>query len=379
MNKGTYEGAELRMNSNKQHLLDGALGANAERDAWQSFWLTHIRLGFGIFLAETFVVIGYLALTPRGPHRSILWVVAAFWLVLALVGMSLAPVVASKPWCVTYSVTWTALSAFGVAMVAMLDGGMNSPILILLLLPLIYGTLMFTPRAAGICGIAALAALALVALVDRHMATSPGRSFLLFATLAGASVLTVAAAINRTHIEEHKAALQTALAEMAAVDELTGCSVRRVLRQRMEEEISRSVRSGSPLSLLMVDVDQFKSVNDTYGHVVGDHILASVGAVLRHSVRGFDLVSRIGGDEFALLLPDTDVPSAVGVAERIRRDLPSAVEVPVTVSIGVGGLDRSMPTAEHLLDNADFALYRVKRGGRDAIAVHHPGPSPIAN
>jgi diguanylate cyclase (GGDEF)-like protein len=366
------------MNSNKQHLLDGALGANAERDAWQSFWLTHIRLGFGIFLAETFVVASYLALTPRGPHRSILWVVAACWLVLALVGMSLAPVVASKPWCVTYSVTWTALSAFGVAMVAMLDGGMNSPILILLFLPLIYGTLMFTPQAAGICGVAALAALALVALVDRHMATSPGRSFLLFAALVGASVLTVAAAVNRTHIEEHKDELQAALAEMAAIDELTGCAVRRVLRQRMEEEITRSGRNGSPLSLLMVDVDQFKSVNDTYGHVVGDHILASVGSVLRHSVRGFDLVSRIGGDEFALLLPDTDVPSAVAVAERIRRDLPSAVEVPVTLSIGVGGLDRSMPTAEHLLDNADCALYQVKRGGRDSIAVHHQGPAPIA-
>ena len=365
------------MNSNKQHLLDSTLGADAERAAWRTFWLTHIRIGFGIFLAETAVVIGYLALTPRGPHRSILWAVAAFWLLLALVGMSLAPTVASKPWCVTYSVTWTALSAFGVAMVAVLDSGMNSPILILLFLPLIYGTLMFTPRAAGICGLAALVSLALVALIDRDVASSPGRSFLLFAAVAGASVLTVAAAINRTHIEEHEAELQAALADLAATDELTGCAVRRVLRQRMEEEIARSVRSGSPLSLLMIDVDEFKSVNDTYGHVVGDHVLASIGEVLRHSGRTFDLVSRVGGDEFALLLPDTDVPGAVRVAERIRQDLPVEVEVPVTLSIGVGALDRSMPSAEHLLDDADFALYQVKRAGRDAIAIHHPGPSPI--
>src|SRR5664279_4265689 len=76
-------------------------------------------------------------------------------------------------------------------------------------------------------------------------------------------------AINRTHIEQHKAQLQAALADMASVDELTGCAVRRVLRQRMEEEIARSVRNRSPLSLLMIDVDQFKSVNDTFGHVVG--------------------------------------------------------------------------------------------------------------
>ncbi|MGD0881309.1 MAG: GGDEF domain-containing protein [Acidimicrobiales bacterium] len=364
------------MSTNKQDLLGIALAVDAERDAWRRFWLTHIRIGFGIFLTETIVVAGYLALTPKGSHRSILWAVVAFWLLLALVGMFLAPVVASRPWCVTYSMTWTALSAFGVAIVAVLDGGMNSPILILLFLPLIFGTLMFTPRAAGICGIAALASLVLVAVIDRDVASSPGRAFLLFSALAGASVLTVAAAINRTHIEEHGAQLQAALADMAAIDELTGCAVRRVLHQRMEEEITRSVRSRSPLSLLMIDVDDFKAVNDTYGHVVGDHVLAGIGAVLRHSGRAFDLVSRVGGDEFALLLPDTDVPSAVGVAERIRHDLPAAVEVLVTLSIGVGGLDRSMPSAERLLDDADFALYQVKRGGRNAIAIHHPDQPP---
>ena len=365
------------MNSNKQDLLGSTLGADAERAAWRAFWLTHIRTGFGIFLAETLVVIGYLIITPKGPHRPILWAVAVFWLLLALVGIVLAPTVASKPWCATYSVTWTALSGFGVAIVAVLDGGMNSPILILLFLPLIFGTLMFTPRAAGICGMAAVASLALVALIDRDVASAPGREFLLFAAVAGASVLTVVAAVNRTRIEQHEAQLQAALADMAAIDELTGCAVRRVLRQRMVEEIARSVRSRSPLSLLMIDVDEFKSINDTYGHVVGDHVLASIGSVLRHSGRAFDLVSRIGGDEFALLLPETDLPSAVGIAERIRRDLPAAVEVPVTLSFGVGGLDRSMPSVEHLLDAADFALYQVKRGGRDAIATQHPGSSPI--
>jgi diguanylate cyclase (GGDEF)-like protein len=366
------------MDSNKQNLLDGALGVGAGQAAWRTFWLTHIRIGFGIFVAETLLVACYLALTPEGPHRSILWAVVVFWLLLATVGVSLAPIVASKPWCATYSVTWTALSAFGVATVAILDLGMDSPLLVLLFLPLIFGTLMFTPRAAGICGLCAMTSLALVALAARDAPASPGRVFLLVAALAGASALTVAAAINRTRIEQHEAQLLAALADMAAIDELTGCAVRRVLRQRMEEEIARSVRSRSPLSLLMIDVDQFKSINDTYGHVVGDHVLASIGAVLRHSGRAFDVVSRIGGDEFALLLPESDVPSAVEVAERIRRDLPAAVQVPVTLSIGVGGLDRSTPTAEHLLDDADFALYQVKRAGRDAIAIHHPGPSPIS-
>jgi diguanylate cyclase (GGDEF)-like protein len=366
------------MNPTKQQVLDDAFGADAGREAWRTFWLTHIRIGFGIFLAETLVVACYLALTPHGPHRAILWVVLAVWLLLALVGMSLAPAVSSKPWCGTYSMFWTASSAFGVATVAILDSGMNSPVLVLLFLPLIYGTLMFTPRAATLCGVAAMVSLAMVALTDRNHATYPGRSFLLFCAVAGASALTVTAAINRTHIEEHGAKLQTALAELAAVDELTGCAVRRVLNQRMDEEIARSIRSRSPLSLLMVDVDQFKTINDTYGHVVGDHVLASIGSTLLNVGRAFDLVSRIGGDEFAVLLPDTDISDASKMAERVREQLATAVEVPVTLSIGVSGLDRATPTAEHLLDNADFALYQVKRAGRDAVAVHHPGPSAIS-
>ena len=366
------------MNSTQQDLLEDALGGDAERVTRQKFWLTHIRIGFGIFLVETLVVVCYLALTPEGPHRTILRVVASVWLVLALVGMLLAPVVASKPWCATYSLTWTALSAFGVATIAILDSGMSSPVLILLFLPLIYGTLMFTPRGAAVCGLAALASLALVALTDRQGTSSSGQEFLLFASVAGASALTVAAAVNRTQFERHEAQLQAALAEMASVDELTGCAVRRVLRQRVEEEIARSLRNGSPLSLLMIDVDQFKSVNDTFGHVVGDHVLAGIGSVLRNNGRAFDLVSRIGGDEFALLLPDTDVPNAVNVAERIQRELPAAVEVPVTLSIGVGGLDRSTPTGEHLMDDADFALYQVKRSGRDSIAIHRSEGSPMS-
>ena len=362
------------MNSNTQHLVDSALGSGAERAAWRTFWLAHMRMGFGIFLAETAVVAGYLALTPKGPHRPILWAVTAFWLLLALVGMSTAPIVASKPWCAKFSVTWTALSAFGVGIVAGLDSGINSPLLILLFLPLIFGTLMFTPRGAAACSLATMASLTLVAVIGTDVPSSPGHMLLLFAAVAGACALTVIAAINRTHIEEHEAHLQAVLADLAATDELTGCAVRRVLDQRIAEEIPRSIRSRSPLSLLMIDIDYFKSINDNFGHVVGDHVLAAVGGVLCNVGRAFDVVSRVGGDEFAVLLPDTSVLAAVEVAQRIRRDLPAAVEVPVTLSIGIGGLDFSKPTAENLRDNADFALYQVKRTGRDSIASQQPSP-----
>jgi diguanylate cyclase (GGDEF)-like protein len=337
-----------------------------------------MRIGFSVFLAETLAVMAYLGLTPHGPHRTILWVVVSLWLVFALVGIWSAPAVASRPWCATYSVSWTILSAFAVGGVAILDQGVNSPILVLLFLPLVYAALMFTPRAAGLCGLSTLAAAVLAARINDRLTGSVDRSVMLLAVLAGASVLSVAASINRTRIEEHERHLLAAFAELAATDELTGCSVRRVLRQRMEEEIARSMRTQCPLSFIMIDVDRFKSVNDSIGHVGGDHVLATIGAILRGNARSFDLVSRLGGDEFALFLPDTEASGAVALAERIRSDVSSAAGIDVTLSIGVSSLDRSSPTVEQMFDDADLALYEVKRSGRNAIAVRHPGPSAVS-
>jgi len=345
------------------------------QDAQRGFWLTHMRIGFGVFLAETLVVMAYLGLTPSSPHRLVLWVLVSSWLVLALAGIGLAPTVASKPWRAIYSVAWTVLSAFAVGGVTILDLGPNSPIIVLLFLPLVYAALMFTPKAAALCGLSALASAALVATTDSQRAISQERSLMFLAVLVGASVLSVAASVNRSRIEQHERQLLETIAVLAATDELTGCAVRRVFRQRVGEEIARSMRHDRSLSLMMIDVDRFKSVNDTYGHVVGDRLLAAVGAVLRADVRTFDMVGRLGGDEFAVLLPDTEPSEAVTLAERIRRNLPGAVEVPVTISVGVSGLDRSVPTVEQIFDDADFALYEVKRTGRNAVALRSPAPS----
>ncbi|HEX7442423.1 MAG TPA: GGDEF domain-containing protein, partial [Acidimicrobiales bacterium] len=269
----------------------------------------------------------------------------------AATGLLFAPVIARQPWRSTYSVTWTILSTYAVGLVAVLDGGISSPLMLLLFLPLVYGTLMFSRRAATVCGVSVMVTVAAVAVLDKHLA----------------------AAYNRAEVEEHERHLLAQLAELAGTDELTGCSVRRVLRQHMDAEIERSLRTGSALSLLMIDVDRFKSVNDEFGHVVGDRVLVSIGSILMANVRPFDVASRLGGDEFALLLPETDAKGAVLVAERICRELAGSSDVPVTLSIGVSSLDRSMPTAERLVDEADLALYQVKRSGRDAIAVRAPG------
>jgi len=366
------------MDSTTQEQLAATIGAGGDADARRRFWLTHMLLGFGVFLTETVVVMGYLALTPDGPHRTLLWWIAASWLVSAAVGLALAPVVASRPWRSVYSVAWTVAATYAVGLVALLDHGVTSPILLLLFLPLVFGTLMFTFRSVVLCGASALISLSIVAAVDGEPAAAQGRTFMLFATLAGAAALAAIAAVNRGRVERHEASLLSALAELASTDELTGCAVRRVLRQRTDQEIERALRSGSPLSLILIDVDRFKAVNDGFGHLVGDRVLATIGGILLANVRTFDVACRLGGDEFALLLPETAASGAVRVAERIVRDLAAERVVPVTLSMGVSTLDRSHPTAERLVDEADLALYQVKQAGRDAIAVRTPeAPAPV--
>jgi diguanylate cyclase (GGDEF)-like protein len=357
--------------------LDPA-SSDVDGDARIQFWLTHMRIGFGVFLAETVVVMVYLAVTPYGPHRPTLWAVAGSWLVFASAGIWSAPMVVAKPWRTKYSVTWTMLSSGAVGIVAGLDGGTDSPVILLLFLPLVFAALMYTPRAAGLCGATSLLSAGTLTVMTTRAGPDLGDAVMLLAVLAGASVLSVAASINRTRMENHERLLMASIARLAATDELTGCAVRRVLIQRMAEEITRSMRNGQPLSLMMIDVDRFKAVNDTYGHLAGDQVLARVGSVLRSDARGSDLVCRLGGDEFALLLPDTWPSAAFDIAQRIRRNVFVTTEVAVTLSIGIGSLDALRPTVEQMFDDADRALYDVKRSNRDNIAIRHPAATPGA-
>ncbi|HVA02883.1 MAG TPA: GGDEF domain-containing protein [Acidimicrobiales bacterium] len=364
-----------------------ATGSSADpgSEIQRVFWLRHMRTGFGVFIGETVLVMLYLALTPHGPHRPVLWLIAGFWLAFGLLSLFVAPSLASRSWRIRFSATWTIVAALAVGGVASLDGGLVSPVLYLLFLPIAFAALAFTPFVAGLCGVATLASAGLVVVIDPHIEVAPDGVVVLFAVLAGASVLSVAASVNRTFREHHEQVLAAQVAVLAATDGLTGCAVHRVFHQRFEEEISRSMRHGHPLSLLIIDVDHFKAVNDTYGHLVGDHVLAAIGAVLRAHVRSFDLVGRLGGDEFAVLMPHTEPADAGALANRICREASSVLEVPVTLSIGVSGLDRGMATAEHMRDEADFALYEVKGAGRDGVAVrgsrptvpkNHPTPEP---
>lgn len=163
-------------------------------------------------------------------------------------------------------------------------------------------------------------------------------------------------------------------------DELTGLHNRRALDQFIHDYRSSTVFSAQPLSMVMIDLDQFKAVNDTHGHGVGDQLLKQVSARWRAAVRASDLLVRLGGDEFCLMLPNTTLTQASGVAEKIRQltsDTPmrlqrDAAETPVriTVSVGVSTADDPKNIAlEKFMTLADDALYEAKRNGRDQVVA----------
>jgi two-component system chemotaxis response regulator CheY len=161
----------------------------------------------------------------------------------------------------------------------------------------------------------------------------------------------------------------TRLAELATTDELTGVKNRRRFREDLEMHVALAAREHLPLSLVMLDVDHFKSYNDAFGHPAGDEILRSLAAVLRQGVREHDTVARYGGEEFVVLLPATDQGAAVAVAERLRSVIErhSRTTRTVTASFGVATADAAARDAQVLVAEADEALYHAKRSGRNCV------------
>jgi diguanylate cyclase (GGDEF)-like protein len=159
------------------------------------------------------------------------------------------------------------------------------------------------------------------------------------------------------------------LVELAAVDELTGTKNRRRFREDLELLFGQSERLGSPLSLIMLDIDHFKEYNDAFGHPAGDEILRRLGWALRSALRSHDVVARYGGEEFVVLLPATGENEAVEVAERLRvaiakGDWPRRA---VTASLGVGTIGPHTAGAHALVEQADRALYHSKQAGRNQV------------
>ncbi len=171
----------------------------------------------------------------------------------------------------------------------------------------------------------------------------------------------------------------------ADVDQVTGVNNHRYLQERLTQEVARSARSRSPLSVLMIDLDGFKAINDIHGHADGDRVLRNVAAGLRLAVRANDIVARYGGDEFVVLMPDTDLAAAQLVAERVvagvrgqRHQLADGSEGTVACSAGLALYPDDGRTATRLLRAADAAMYKVKRAGGDSVTRNVATPPEAA-
>jgi diguanylate cyclase (GGDEF)-like protein len=175
------------------------------------------------------------------------------------------------------------------------------------------------------------------------------------------------------------------LSEVSARDSLTGLYNRPYVMEKIESEMNRALRHGSPVSLLMLDIDYFKRINDEYGHPAGDEVLKGIGRVLRESCRVYDVPGRYGGEEFCIVLPETKVGNTATVAERIRSRLATApidageVAIHVTASIGIAGMEATAEdavlSASMLIDRADRALYSAKHRGRNRVELWTGGLS----
>jgi len=176
----------------------------------------------------------------------------------------------------------------------------------------------------------------------------------------------------RAELEKSQAQMAAAnskLEELATIDPLTEAKNRRAWNEKLTEEWSRATRYATPLSLVLLDVDKFKSYNDSFGHQAGDEVLRRVAQTVHAVIRVTDFFARYGGEEFALILPNTDSEGALILAERLRAAIEGAAwkERPVTASFGVATVDGQAKTAEDLVRLADEALYAAKERGRNRV------------
>ena len=203
--------------------------------------------------------------------------------------------------------------------------------------------------------------------------TTSNVGFFIYSLMNNVALTIVYIMMNGQRLTNHLTVAQQALELLATKDSLTDLYNYRTLRELGQSELLRSRRMSHELALLMFDIDRFKHVNDTYGHAAGDKVLNLLGNQALRTCRSIDIVARMGGDEFVMLLPETSAENAVIVAGRLQRIVAQEAcewdgqQIKITLSIGLTALTPDDREFESLLRRADDALYEAKRTGRDRL------------
>jgi diguanylate cyclase (GGDEF)-like protein len=263
---------------------------------------------------------------------------------------------------------WCAGGSLVVAYAVWADGGLRSPLAWLLPLSVMFTAMVHRPRLVVQSGAVAVVAYLLIGATDGTRSGHPTELFVQAAYLVALTFAATSAARYRWDHYDAQVLLRDRLSALADHDGLTGLLNHRAFHEHLAAELADAEPERRSTSVLLVDLDLFKAVNDTHGHQTGDAVLRAVAVAITATVPGGSVVGRIGGEEFAVLLPSAGPELAGAAAERIRLAIEAVADpVPVTASVGVGTTAGACSTATHLLEQADGALYAAKRQGRNQV------------
>jgi diguanylate cyclase (GGDEF)-like protein/putative nucleotidyltransferase with HDIG domain/PAS domain S-box-containing protein len=342
----------------------------------ERFWSAYFRTSLLVLIGEIAVAIVYLLLTPNGPHRVELVTCSFASIAIAISGLFVTRRVARSSWRSDVYVAWILYAGVVITFSCFLDQGIDSPLVVLFVLPLAAAALGLSIRNVIVCGVATLVELMFVWITDPYQSSTTADTSLLAATIVGMAIFAFGITLARSRMQRDQLALERELTLRAERDSLTNCLNHGAFYSRLSAEIDRSTRHDESLSLLMIDVDLFKSFNDAHGHVAGDDALVQIARVLGAASRSFDVVGRIGGDEFSIILPGTTSSDALTIASRVRDSVAREC-APVTISIGTATLGEAKLTATQLVRAADANLYLAKANGRDQVSQADSRRSPV--
>lgn len=329
-------------------------------------WVRYVRLGVVLSEVTAVVVAAYAVLGSR-PQQAALLAVAAVVTVASplLLALPVQRIVRGPRGSLLFY-AWSVTLTTVISGVALLDGGASSPLALLLILTLTFAGLAFPPLGVALMGAVMVLAYLSLVLLAPHAAAPAGVTT---AVLVLFCVMSWWAARNQCDTYDQQQLLAQRLAALAETDTLTGLANRMLFTRRLGTALEHGHRTGRPASLLLMDLNGFKEVNDRFGHPAGDALLQQVAARLSGARRASDTLARLGGDEYAVLLADVsdmDAVDRVAAGLAATFDDPfvvSGTEVRVTASIGVAVQGRDGDEPEELLRTSDAAMYAAKRCG----------------
>ena len=337
-----------------------------------SFWRAQVYLGalltsFGVLAGLLYALLG----TPAHPTRLLAIAAVGALSALAIMLLPHRAMVSSRHRN-AFFYTWSGFCIAYVALALISDGGARSPLAMQLILPVVFAGQAYRPFAVVVVSLASAVTYVAVAMLGPSVPA--GTVILLTSALFGCGSISAITARARSSVFGEMHALHQSLRETARHDPLTGCLSHGAFHDAVAVELARTKRSGRPTAALLLDLDDFKSVNDRFGHLAGDELLRRVGETMRSVLRANDVAGRIGGDEFGLLLPELRLDCARLVGQRL---LAALAESDVSASMGVATAEDGDVDATGLLGRADVALYAAKRGGKSRVSVT-AAASPVA-